>query len=76
MNEGFFEKYKRVIIQKQSEKQRVIEILKEISGIDFKEDELVIEKKVISFHVSSVQKSIVLQKNIQIKIEENGFKIK
>ena len=76
MNEGLFEKYKRVIIQKQSEKQRVIEILKEISGIDFKEDELVIEKKVISFHVSSVQKSIVLQKNIQIKIEENGFKIK
>ncbi len=76
MNEGLFEKYKRVIIQKQSEKQRVIEILKEISGIDFKEDELVIEKKVISFHVSSVKKSIVLQKNIQIKIEENGFKIK
>jgi hypothetical protein len=76
MNEGLFEKYKRFIIQKQSEKQRVIEILKEISGIDFKEDELVIEKKVISFHVSSVKKSIVLQKNIQIKIEENGFKIK
>ncbi len=76
MNEGLFEKYKRVIIQKQSEKKRVIEILKEITGIDFKEDELVIEKKVISFHVSSVKKSIVLQKHIQIKIEENGFKIK
>lgn len=76
MNEGLFEKYKRVLKQKQLEKQEVINLLKEITGIDFKEEELVITKKVISFHTSSVKKSMMLQKNTQAKLQEKGYRIK
>lgn len=76
MNEGLFEKYKKVLHQKQSEKEEVIEILKEITGIIFKENELVLEKKTISFHVSSVKKSVVLQKNTQQKLTEKGYSVK
>lgn len=73
MNEGLFEKYSKVLKQKQSEKEEVIIILKECTGIDFKQEELVIQKKTISFHTSSVKKSIVLQKNIQKKLQEKGY---
>jgi len=76
MNEGLFEKYKKVLTQKKSEKQEILFLLKEISGIDFKEEELVIEKKKIAFHTSSVKKSIILQKNIQSKLQEKGYTLK
>lgn len=76
MNEGLFEKYKKVLTQKSNEKQEVISLLQEILGIVFKEDEIVIEKKSISFHTSSVKKSILLKKNIQTKLEEKGYRIK
>ena len=76
MNEGLFEKYKKVLVQKNNEKQELIGLLKEITGIDFKEEELVIEKKKISFHTSSVRKSRVIQKSIQNKLQEKGYSIK
>ncbi len=76
MNEGLFDKYKKVLTQKKNEKQEVITLLQEITGIGFKEDELVIEKKTISFHISSVKKTIILQKNIQSRLQEKGYIIK
>jgi lactam utilization protein B len=76
MNEGLFEKYKKVLTQKNNEKQEVIRLLQEISGIVFKEDEIVIEKKSIYFHTSSVKKSILLQKSIQSQLIEKGYRIK
>lgn len=75
MNEGLFEKYSKVLKQKQSEKEEVITILKEITGIDFIQEEIVVQKKTISFHTSSVKKSIVLQKNIQSKLQEKGYRL-
>jgi lactam utilization protein B len=76
MNEGLFEKYRKVIQKKKNEKQEVIDMLQELTGIEFTEQELQIEKKVISFHVSSVKKSIVLQKNIQSGLKEKGYTLK
>ena len=76
MNEGLFEKYKKVLTQKQIEKKEVIEVLKKISGFEFKEEELSIQKKIISLHISSVKKSIFLQKNIKDKLQERGYSIK
>lgn len=76
MNEGLFEKYRKVLVQKQSEKQEVLILLKEILGIDFKEEEISVQKKLISFHISSVKKNILIQKNIKTKLEEKGYMMK
>lgn len=76
MNEGLFEKYKKVLTQKQVEKKEVIEILKSISGIEFKEEELSIQKRIISLYISSAKKSIFIQKNIKDKLQERGYSIK
>lgn len=76
MNEGLFEKYSRVIRKRQSEKEEINNFLKEITGIDFKENEIEINKKIISFHISSVKKTIFIQKNIKNKLEEKGYQIK
>lgn len=76
MNEGLFVKYGKVLKQKKSEKEDVINLLKQITGIDFITQEIKIEKKVISFQISSVKKSIIIKKNIQIKLKEKGYSIK
>lgn len=76
MNEGLFEKYSKVIKKRQSEKEEVYKLLKEIVGIDFKEEEIEINKKIISFNISSVKKTIFIQKNIKIKLEEKGYQVK
>lgn len=76
MNEGLFEKYSKVLQKKKSEKEEIINLLKEITEIIFKEEEIEINKKIISFHISSVKKTILNQKNIKIKLEEKGYSMK
>jgi hypothetical protein len=76
MNEGLFEKYSKVIKKRQSEKEEILTLLKEITGVLFNEDEIVIKNKIISFSVSSVKKTILLQKNIQPKFQEKGYIVK
>ncbi len=76
MNEGLFDKYKKVLTQKKNEKEELINFLQEITHIIFTEEELVVEKKKISFRTSSVKKSILTQKNIQSKLLEKGYSIK
>lgn len=76
MNEGLFEKYSKVLKEKCKEKEEVITLLKEVIGIIFKEEELVIQKKTISFQISSVKKNILIQKNIKNKLKEKGYNIK
>ena len=76
MNEGLFDKYKKVLTQKKNEKEELINFLQEITHIIFTEEELVVEKKKISFRTSSVKKSILTQKNIQSKKKKKGYSIK
>ena len=76
MNEGLFEKYSQVLVQKNIEKKEVLDFLKKISGIDFKENEIVIDNKKISFHTTSVKKSIINQKNINKQLQEKGYSVK
>ncbi len=76
MNEGLFTKYVRVLEVKNKQKKEVLKLLQEIVGILFLEEEVEINKKVISFTISSVKKSILLQKNIKLKLQEKGYSIK
>lgn len=76
MNEGLFEKYSKVLKEKKSEKEELIGILQEITGIMFTPQELSISKKCISFQTSSVKKSIVHQKRIEDALQQKGYSIK
>ncbi len=76
MNEGLFSKYTKVLQEKKSEKEEALRILTTITGISFNENEIAVKNKVISFTTSSVKKSIIIQKNIQDAIKEQGYSIK
>ena len=76
MNEGLFKKYTKVLTQKYEEKENVLFLIKEITGIILTIKEVEINKKIISFSISSVKRNILLQKNIQSKLQEKGYQIK
>lgn len=76
MNEGLFEKYKKVLHKKQLEKDEVIKIIKETTGILLKDNELELHNKLISFKISSVKRNSIFKKNIQQKFLKKGYSIK
>ncbi len=76
MNEGLFEKYSKVLTQKKSEKDEIINVLQEVTGITFIPQEVTITKKSISFQTSSVKKSVVYQKRVQEILQQKGYSIR
>lgn len=73
MNEGLFEKYGKVLQQKKSEKEELVIFIKETTGIDFNEEEIVIQKKSVVFHTTSVKKTILHSKKIRDFFIEKGY---
>lgn len=76
MNEGLFEKYKKVLHKTQLEKDEVIKIIKETTGVLLKDDELELHNKLISFKISSVKRNSIFKKNIQQTLLKKGYTIK
>lgn len=73
MEEGLFIKYGKVIQQKKSEKESILQIIKEKTGITFEEHEVVIQKNTVTFHTSSSKRSIIIQKNIKNVLQQIGY---
>jgi len=76
MNEGLFTKYLSVIKKRQSTVQGIIEYIFKESGITLIQEEIVIEKKTISFQTSSVKKMLLKKKSIQCFLQEKGYTVK
>lgn len=75
MLEGLFKKYTKVLIQKKNEKEEIILFLFKETGVLFKEEELVIQKYIITFHSSSVKKTLLQKKSIQEFLHTKGYRI-
>lgn len=75
MLEGLFQKYTKVLLQKKNEKEEIILFLFKETGALFKEEELVIQKNTITFHSSSVKKTLVQKKSIQDFLHTKGYRL-
>lgn len=74
MDNSLFEKYKKTIIKQNSEKEKIINIIKEKTGIILKEKQIVLEdNKKIKLFITSVQKNTLKLKNISEYLKEEGF---
>ena len=73
MHEGLFKKHLQQILSRTNAKQKVISFLKEKTGIDISEDEIILSKKTISFSTSSVKKAQLLQKKSKELLAEIGY---
>ncbi len=76
MNDGLFTKYLSVIKKRQSVVQDIIEHITKESGVTLTQEEIIIEKKTISFQTSSVKKMLLKKKSIQDFLQEKGYIVK
>jgi hypothetical protein len=73
MNEGLFEKYKKVLSQKADEKETVCILIKNETGVLLSNNEIQIDNKKVTLHVSSVKKAVLQQKKITHILQQNGY---
>lgn len=76
MDESFFVKYAIQIKKQKNSKEEIISLIKDSTGIELGEDMFTLTKKQIVFHVSSVMKQKLFQKNSVKVLEEKGYMIK
>lgn len=73
MEKGLFEKYNKVLHHQSSQKKEIIDFIQTTSGVIFSEEEIVIQKKKLSFHISSVKKTILKNKIITEFLTQKGY---
>ncbi len=74
MDNSLFEKYKKVISRQEIEKEKIINIIKEKTGVTLKEKQINLdENKKITLFISSIQKNTFKLKNINEILKKEGF---
>lgn len=74
MDNSLFEKYKKTILKQTIEKDKIINIIKEKTGILLKDKQIVLdENKKITLFITSVQKNTLKLKNISESLKKEGF---
>lgn len=75
MEINLFQKYNKVIEKKNSEKKIIIECIHLETGALFLDEEIVIKKKTLIFHISSAKKTIFQNKNLVAALKKEGYTI-
>ncbi len=76
MDQGLFTKHIRTLQKRESDKVCIIEALLEKTGIKFKESEIEIAKKRITFSTSSVKKTAFIQKGGKDILTALGYSLR
>lgn len=76
MDQGLFKKHIINLQKIKDEKQEVLILIKEISGIELQENEVLVSKKNITLQISSVKRSFLLQKKVKELLKEKGYETK
>jgi predicted transcriptional regulator len=75
MDDSFFSKYQKVIKADTDKREEIINLIETHSGIKLLKEEIVINKKTISFHVSSAKKSKLHQSNVRKLMSDLGYSV-
>lgn len=73
MDNSLFNKYKKVVEERDEEKEKVIDLIKKESGIILKEDEINIDSKKIILNISAIKRSHLYRKGIKEFLLKSGY---
>lgn len=76
MNEGLFAKYVHAIKKRNTSLEEIIEYIEKETGVLLVQDEIVLQKKTISFQTSSVKKVLLRKQSIQEFLKGKGYTVK
>jgi hypothetical protein len=73
MDEGLFVKHLRSLKVRTDNKKEIISLIKEYSGIDIEDEEIILKGKKCSLRVSSVKRSSLVRSKIQENLSKKGY---
>lgn len=73
MDKSLFERHLRQIKKQKDSKEELLNYIKEKTGIELDENNIVVSKKEVVFNVSSVVKQKLFQKKIEEVLNEKGY---
>lgn len=73
MDNSLFTKYKQVVEKRDEDKEKIINFVKEKTGVVLNYSEIVIDDKKITLNISSIKKSILFKSKIGELLKELGF---
>lgn len=73
MDQGLFKKHIINLQKIKDEKQEVLNLIKELSGVYLQDNEILVSKKNITIQTSSVKRSFLLQKKVKEFLKEKGY---
>lgn len=76
MDLSLFQKHFAQINRQKNNKEEVINLIKEKTGIDLDESMITLSKKEVTLHLSSVMKHKLFQKNVEEVLKEKVFTLK
>lgn len=76
MDQGLFSKHIKKFQEILDNKNYIIKIIKEYTGVILNENEVTISKKEIIINTTSVKKNILVQKNYKDILNKKGFILK
>ena len=75
MDTNLFSKIEKLIKEKTGEKTELIHFIKEVVGLEIKEEQIEIKGKKLFLYLNSTQKMIFSKNKGEEKIKEKGFTI-
>lgn len=75
MDEGLFKRHVEKFAKREQEKQSIISVVLEKTGIEFSSSEFSIDKKTIVLHVSSTKKAVFIQRGGKDILTEIGYNL-
>lgn len=73
MDNSLFNKYKKVVIQRDQDKEKIITFIQNHTSITLQNNEITLDGKKITLHLSSIKKAHLFKKNIKQLLKEEGF---
>lgn len=73
MEKNLFIKHFLVVEKQKINKENIINIIKEESGIILNEDDFILLKKEITLQLTSVKRSMIMQKKVIEALKEKGY---
>lgn len=73
MDNSLFAKYKQVVEKRDEDKEKIIDFVKEKTGVVLNYSEIVIDDKKITLNISSIKKSVLYKSKIGEILKELGF---
>lgn len=76
MDQGLFGKYQKTLTQRKNILDEIISFIEQDTTVKLTEEEIIIQKKTISFQTSSVKRIILRKKSVEEFLQKKGYLLK